>query len=66
VLDKGIFLTGGASLLRGLDARIASEAHVAVHLVEAPLECVVLGAGRIIEDFDQLAPLFVDESATPR
>jgi rod shape-determining protein MreB and related proteins len=63
VLDKGIFLTGGASQLRGLDARIAKEAGVAVHLVEAPLECVVLGAGRIIEDFDELAPLFVDESA---
>jgi rod shape-determining protein MreB and related proteins len=61
VLDKGIFLTGGASLLHGLDARIASEAQVAVHLVEAPLECVALGAGRIIEDFDELAPLFVDE-----
>jgi rod shape-determining protein MreB and related proteins len=61
VLDKGIFLTGGASQLRGLDARISKEAGVAVHLVEAPLECVVLGAGRIIEDFDELAPLFVDE-----
>jgi rod shape-determining protein MreB and related proteins len=61
VLDKGMFLTGGASQLRGLDARIASEAQVAVHLVEAPLECVALGAGRIIEDFDELAPLFVDE-----
>jgi rod shape-determining protein MreB and related proteins len=63
VLDKGIFLTGGASLLRGLDARIAREAHVPVHMVEAPLECVALGAGRIIEDFDELAPLFVDETA---
>jgi rod shape-determining protein MreB and related proteins len=61
VLDKGIFLTGGASQLCGLDARIASEAQVAVHLVEAPLECVALGAGRIIEDFDELALLFVDE-----
>jgi rod shape-determining protein MreB and related proteins len=61
VLDKGMFLTGGASQLRGLDARLASEAQVAVHLVEAPLECVALGAGRIIEDFDELAPLFVDE-----
>jgi rod shape-determining protein MreB len=66
VLDKGIFLTGGASQLRGLATRISKEAHVVVHLVEAPLECVVLGAGRIIEDFDELAPLFVDESAGPR
>jgi rod shape-determining protein MreB and related proteins len=63
VLDKGIFLTGGASQLHGLDARIAREAHVGVHMVEAPLECVALGAGRIIEDFDELAPLFVDETA---
>jgi rod shape-determining protein MreB len=63
VLDKGIYLTGGASLLRGLPARIAHEAQVAVHLAEAPLECVVLGAGRILEDFDELAPLFTDESA---
>jgi rod shape-determining protein MreB len=63
VLDKGIYLTGGASLLRGLPARIAHEAQVAVHLAEAPLECVVLGAGRILEDFDELAPLFTDEPA---
>jgi rod shape-determining protein MreB and related proteins len=63
VLDKGIYLTGGASLLRGLHARIAHEAQVAVHQAEAPLECVVLGAGRILEDFDELAPLFTDEPA---
>jgi rod shape-determining protein MreB len=63
VLDKGIFLTGGGGLLRGLDARIAREARVAVHRVDAPLECVVLGAGRIIEDVDELAPLFAEQSA---
>jgi rod shape-determining protein MreB len=63
VLDKGIFLTGGASQLRGLDARIVREAGVAVHQVEAPLACVVLGAGRIVEDFDELAPLFRDRGA---
>jgi rod shape-determining protein MreB len=60
VLDKGIFLTGGASLLPGLAARIAQETQVAVHLTEAPLECVVLGAGRAVEAIDELAPLFVD------
>jgi rod shape-determining protein MreB len=61
VLDKGIYLAGGASMLRGLPARIAHEAQVAVHQAEAPLECVVRGAGRILEDFDELAPLFTDE-----
>jgi rod shape-determining protein MreB and related proteins len=63
VLDKGIFLAGGAGMLRGLQARIAHEAQVAVHQAEAPLACVVLGAGRILEDLDELAPLFTHEPA---
>jgi rod shape-determining protein MreB and related proteins len=63
VLDKGIYLAGGASMLRGLHARVAHEAQVAVHQAEAPLACVVLGAGRILEDLDELAPLFTDEPA---
>jgi rod shape-determining protein MreB and related proteins len=60
VLDKGIFLTGGSSLLRGLGDRIAQEADVAVHMVDTPLECVALGAGRVIEAFDDLGPLFLE------
>ncbi|HEY2958166.1 MAG TPA: rod shape-determining protein [Actinomycetota bacterium] len=63
VLDKGIFLTGGTSLLPGLAARIAQETQVGVHLTDAPLECVVLGAGRAVEAIDELAPLFVDATA---
>jgi rod shape-determining protein MreB len=63
VLDKGIYLAGGASMLRGLHARIAHEAQVGVHQAEAPLECVVRGAGRILEDFDELVPLFADAPA---
>jgi rod shape-determining protein MreB len=62
VLDKGIFLTGGASLLRGLGARIARETQVPVHPAELPLECVVRGAGQAVESFDELAPLLVDAS----
>jgi rod shape-determining protein MreB and related proteins len=62
VLDKGIFMTGGASLLTGLAARVAQETQVAVHLTEAPLECVVLGAGRAVEALDELTPLFVDHA----
>jgi rod shape-determining protein MreB and related proteins len=63
VLDKGIYLTGGASQLRGLQARIAHEAQVAVHRAEAPLTCVVLGAGEILENLDTLAPLFAGAPA---
>jgi rod shape-determining protein MreB len=63
VLDKGVFLTGGSSMLRGLAERIAQAAEVAVHPVDAPLECVALGAGRVVESFDDLGPLFVDSHA---
>jgi rod shape-determining protein MreB len=63
VLDKGIYLTGGASMLRGLHARLRHEVEIAVHQAEAPLECVVLGAGRIIEDLEELAPLFTGDPA---
>ncbi len=62
VLDKGIFMTGGSSMLPGLGDRIAQEAEVAVHLVDTPLECVALGAGRVIESFDDLGPIFVDSA----
>jgi rod shape-determining protein MreB and related proteins len=49
VLETGMFLTGGGSLLKGMDVRLARECEVPVHLTEQPLETVVLGAGRMLE-----------------
>jgi len=46
-------------MLRGLDLRIAQETKLPVHLVDAPLECVVLGAGRCVEIFDQVEDMFM-------
>jgi rod shape-determining protein MreB len=63
VIDKGVFLTGGSGMLRGLAERIAQAAEVPVRRVDTPLECVALGAGRVIESFDDLGPLFVDSQA---
>jgi rod shape-determining protein MreB len=51
-------------MLRGLAARIGREAGVPVHLVDTPLECVVLGAGRCIESFESVRAMFMD--ARPR
>ena len=59
VMFEGIHLVGGGSLLRGLAPRLADETAVPVHLVDAPLECVALGAGRCIESFDALQRVFV-------
>ncbi len=56
---NGVHLVGGGGLLAGLDRRVASETEVPVHLVDAPLECVVLGAGRCIESYDRLKVMFM-------
>ena len=52
IIFQGIHLVGGGSLLRGLAKRLADETAVPVHLVDTPLECVALGAGRCLESFD--------------
>jgi rod shape-determining protein MreB len=59
LIIQGINLVGGGGMLRGLDRRISEETAIPVHLVEAPLECVVLGAGRCVEDFDTLKVMFM-------
>jgi rod shape-determining protein MreB len=59
LIVQGMYLVGGGGLLRGLDQRIAHEAEIPVQLVEAPLECVVLGAGRCIESYDDLKVMFM-------
>jgi rod shape-determining protein MreB len=61
LITQGINLVGGGALLRGLDARLAHDSSVPVQLVDAPLECVVLGAGHCIESYDQLKVMFMDE-----
>ena len=54
LIVRGMYLVGGGGMLKGLAHRIAEETEIPVHLVDAPLECVVLGAGRCIEAYDQL------------
>ncbi len=59
LIVHGMYLVGGGGMLRGLDLRIAEETEIPVHLVDAPLECVVLGAGRVIESYDALKIMFM-------
>ena len=60
---NGVHLVGGGGMLRGLDRRLSQETDLPVHLVDAPLECVVLGAGRCLENFDSLKEMFMAHSA---
>ena len=50
IADKGIMLTGGGALLRGLDQLIAAETSMPVHIANDPLSCVALGAGAVLEE----------------
>lgn len=54
IMDKGIMLAGGGALLRGLDQLINDETHMPVHIAEAPLDCVALGAGKALDSIDTL------------
>ena len=49
ILKSGIVLTGGGALLNGLDKVISNSINIPVRIADSPLECVVLGAGAIIE-----------------
>jgi rod shape-determining protein MreB len=60
LIQQGIYLVGGGGMLRGLDLRLEQETEIPVHLVDAPLECVVLGAGHCVESYDALKVMFMD------
>jgi rod shape-determining protein MreB len=48
IMDGGIMLCGGGSLLKGLDQRLQMETQIPVHLSENPLECIALGTGQLL------------------
>jgi len=50
ILERGIILTGGGALLRGLDKRLRQETNLPVNVAEDPLTCVVRGAGKVLEN----------------
>ncbi|MGH7387633.1 MAG: rod shape-determining protein [Candidatus Methylomirabilales bacterium] len=54
IAEKGIVMTGGGSLLHGLDTLIGLETHLKVTIAEDPLSCVVLGAGKVLDELDLL------------
>ena len=60
IVDKGIVLTGGGSLLRNLDKRIREETSLPVTLADDPLSSVVLGTGKMLSDFHLLKKISID------
>ncbi|HEX2952735.1 MAG TPA: rod shape-determining protein [Bacillota bacterium] len=54
IVDKGIVMTGGGSLLKGFTKLLSEETGMPIHLAEDPLSCVVLGTGKVLESLDGL------------
>lgn len=52
IMDKGIMLTGGGALLRGLDELIHLETGMPVEVAENSLDCVAMGTGKILDDVE--------------
>ena len=57
IVDRGIFMTGGGSLLKGLDTRLRKETGLPVTVSEDPLSAIVLGTGKVLEEIDLLGKI---------
>ena len=61
IMDRGIVLTGGGALLKGLDERLRHETAMPIHIADNPLDSVALGAGRCVEEFEALQQVLISE-----
>ena len=59
IVDRGIVLTGGGSMLKNLDKRLREETELPVAMAEDPLSSVVMGAGNMLSDFDLLRKISI-------
>jgi rod shape-determining protein MreB len=59
IVDRGIILTGGGALLRGMDRLLAEETGMPVALTDDPLAAVVMGTGRVLEEIEVLKKVLV-------
>jgi rod shape-determining protein MreB and related proteins len=60
IIERGVMLTGGSALLRGLDMLLAKETGIPIHVAEDPLSCVALGCGRALEQLEAVRDRFIE------
>lgn len=59
IMDRGIVMAGGGSLLRGLDKQLSQETDMSVYVVDDPISCVAYGTGKILEEIDTLRKVLI-------
>ena len=59
IMDRGIVMAGGGSMLRGLDKYISQETDMSVYVVDDPISCVAYGTGKVLEEIDTLKKVLV-------
>lgn len=64
IIDRGITLTGGGALLRGLDKLICAETGIDVYVAESPLDCVANGTGYVLDHMDTLKDVLQENNRT--
>jgi rod shape-determining protein MreB len=62
IMERGIVLTGGGALLKGLDERLKRETGMPMHVPDDPLSCVANGAGKCLEQFQDLKRVFLSSN----
>jgi rod shape-determining protein MreB and related proteins len=59
IIERGVMLTGGGALLRGLDKLLAIETNIPIHVAEDPLSCVAIGTGQALESFGAIRESYI-------
>ena len=66
LIVQGVHLVGGGGMMKGMDLRLTAESDVPVRRVNSPLESVVLGAGKVIEHYESVQAMFMDDAGGGR
>ncbi len=60
LVEKGIYLAGGGALIQNIDKLLSQETNMPVYIANNPLECVVNGTGKTLEDLEKLRTVLIN------